>query len=708
MQKQSEYRKQEMEKCHIHLHDMLFEYLQRQTGNSKEDSPIANADVFKYQLFVCPDYCKKFKNGCQYCRLDDNVLTFIVGDEVAICYFNGCNSLPENYTFPSLKAISTDVAVNIGGDIENRVLISPEQISYTDWGILAIYIILIVANERELFDNKKSKILQQIVDDEPLTSLIDDQPTIKDKLERQQYVSLLGKKIVSTYVANIAKRKEEYIGSAFAINIEENYGYGKTSFLMMLRGWFEKHHSNQYIWIDFMPWLCDNTSSLISEFFHQLAEEICIDIDLRDEIIAYGNALACQAMKYSIGVQAPSLIKSHESSFKRYHDTIRKSLNDRPQLIVITIDDLDRLDKEEVMAVLKLIRDTADFPNIFYITATEHTYLYNVLKASNIEDPDRYIEKFFNLHFYLPAHEMNYRATFIKLFDVYANALDLDKEKRSEFDALKNEPILKDCFSDIRDLKCFINQLVIFLESLGNKDYNLYDAAMVALLQYKCSEIYKILRDKDDVLLKTKTSGTDCILELKEDPISEIRQRELLHFRDKNKNLSDPKKEEPIPDLSERHGKSRPYRNEHLGECILNVLFGSNTSNDEFSIKRVNNFFLYFSGKEHSKSITKAEASAIIGMDIKAYKEAIDKLFKQDRAEAFLQEIEYVIKNAKETDIPDIIRRTFYFQHCQYDHTPEERRRERSWYAISIQNQDLYSILYENDGRLYSKSIQKA
>ena len=120
------------------------------------------------------------------------------------------------------------------------------------------------------------------------------------------------------------------------------------------------------------------------------------------------------------------------------------------------------------------------------------------------------------------------------------------------------------------------------------------------------------------------------------------------------------------------------------------------------------NFFLYFSGKEHSKSITKAEASAIIGMDIKAYKEAIDKLFKQDRAEAFLQEIEYVIKNAKETDIPDIIRRTFYFQHCQYDHTPEERRRERSWYAISIQNQDLYSILYENDGRLYSKSIQKA
>lgn len=578
-------------------------------------------------------------------------------------------------------------------------------IDHVDWGLLAIYVIFVAANERWSFDRRKFKnTLQPIVDDEPLTPLIDDLPTLNDTLERQRYVSLLGRKIVSTYFYNNAKHDnkadstDESIGSAFAINIEEDYGYGKTSFLMMLKEWFEEHHKDQIIWIDFKPWLCDNSSSLISEFFHQLAEEISIDIDLRDEIIAYGNALASQAMKYSIGLQAPSLLKSHESSLKRYHDTIRQNLNDRSQLIVITIDDLDRLDKEEVMSVLKLMRDTADFPNIFYVTATEHTYLYNVLKSSGIEDPDRYIEKFFNLHFYLPAHEIDYKDTFIKLFGNFVSTISKEEEKSKEFDALRVEPILKNCFSDIRDVKRFVNQLIIYLESLDKKDYNLYDATLLSLLQYKCSELYKILRDRDDILLYTKYKGTDCILELKDDLVAEVEQQDFLKMMDKDKSQSEQENEAPVPGLAKRHGKEGPYRNEKLGERILHVLFGTNTSNDGFAIKRINNFFLYFSGREHSKSITKAETAAILNLELEAYKTAIDELFKQDRADAFLHEIEYVIRNAKETDILDIIRKVFYFQYCQYDHTPKDRRRKRSWYAISIQNQDLYSILYDMIG----------
>lgn len=484
------------------------------------------------------------------------------------------------------------------------------------------------------------------------------------------------------------------IGSAFAINIEEDYGYGKSSFLMMLKEWFEEHHKDQIIWIDFKPWLCDNSSSLISEFFHQLAEEISIDIDLRDEIIAYGNALASQAMKYSIGLQAPSLLKSHESSLKRYHDTIRQNLNDRSQLIVITIDDLDRLDKEEVMSVLKLMRDTADFPNIFYVTATEHTYLYNVLKSSGIEDPDRYIEKFFNLHFYLPAHEIDYKDTFIKLFGNFVSTISKEEEKSKEFDALRVEPILKNCFSDIRDVKRFVNQLIIYLESLDKKDYNLYDATLLSLLQYKCSELYKILRDRDDILLYTKYKGTDCILELKDDPVAEVEQQDFLKMMDKDKSQSEQENEAPVPGLAKRHGKEGPYRNEKLGERILHVLFGTNTSNDGFAIKRINNFFLYFSGREHSKSITKAETAAIMHLDLEIYKTAVEKLFEQDRADAFLHEVEYVIDNANEADILDIIRKVFYFQYKQYDYTPKDRRRERSWYATKVQAQDLFSILY--------------
>lgn len=612
------------------------------------------------------------------------------------------HSLCRYFRYHTMARLLTYVVIAVGILNLHGIVQWINCIDHVDWGLLTIYVIFVAATERWLFDRRKFKnTLQPIVDDEPLMPLIDDLPTLNDTLERQRYVSLLGRKIVSTYFYNNAKHDnkvdstDESIGSAFAINIEEDYGYGKTSFLMMLKEWLEEHHKDQIIWIDFKPWLCDNASSLISEFFHQLAEEICIDIDLRDEIIAYGNALACQAMKYSIGVQAPSLIKSHESSFKRYHDTIRKSLNDRPQLIVITIDDLDRLDKEEVMAVLKLMRDTADFPNIFYITATEHTYLYNVLKYSGIEDPDRYIEKFFNLHFYLPAHEIDYKDTFIKLLGNFVSTISKDGEKSKEFNALRAESILKTCFRDIRDVKRFVNQLIIYLESLGKENYNLYDATLLALLQYKCSELYKILRDRDDILLYTKYQGTDCILELKDDPVAEVEQQDFLKMMDKDKSQSEQENKAPIPGLAKRHGKEGPYRNEKLGERILHVLFGTNTSNDEFALKRTNNFFLYFSGIEHSKSITKAETAAIMHLDLEIYKTAVEKLFEQDRADAFLHEIEYVIDNANEADILDIIRKVFYFQYKQYDYTPKDRRRERSWYATKVQAQDMFSILYD-------------
>lgn len=381
-------------------------------------------------------------------------------------------------------------------------------------GLIILLILLIIVCEI-VFRKSIKRNKKDIVGDKTIKPLVGDQPTTGDKLGREEYVRLIGQKIFSTFVANNKQDKnkstehgkedvENGTVSAYAINIEEDYGYGKTSFLLMLRQWFLEHNSGQYTWIEFKPWLCDNSSSLISEFFNQLAQETNIDVELHKKIINYGNALASQVIRYGTGLELSGFFKLHKSSLKSMHDSIREGLNKNLQLIVITIDDLDRLDKEEVLAVLKLIRATADFPNIFYITATEHTYLYNVLKSSGISDPDRYIEKFFNLHFYLPAHEVDYKGIFIELFDDFANTIIRNDNRNKEYENLKKDPILKSCFSDIRDVKRFINQLVIFLEALGNKDYNLYDATMLALLQYKSPELYKLLRDKDDIMLVSK------------------------------------------------------------------------------------------------------------------------------------------------------------------------------------------------------------
>lgn len=183
-------------------------------------------------------------------------------------------------------------------------------------------------------------------------------------------------------------------------------------------------------------------------------------------------------------------------------------------------------------------------------------------------------------------------------------------------------------------------------------------------------------------------------------------------MRDKGKQEKG-EKEEPIKHISEYLGEQRPFRNELLGEQILNVLFGRQTVNEEFTIKRSNNFFLYFSGREYSKSITKAEATYILELELDSYKQAIDGLFKQKRAEAFLQEIEYVVGQTKNMDVIDIIRKLFYFQELQYDNLPiESRNEERSSYAIHIQSYDLSSVLYtlirDNSHKLYDRTTSSS
>lgn len=135
------------------LHNMLVKYLQQQKGISLATHRITEGKLFKYQILICPDYCKNYKNGCQFCKLDGNVLTFIVGDEIVICYFNACNGLPDYYTFQSVSSIMEEIPVNTGVDNEKRHNISPEQMTSVIADFKDIVIRKVIEKESDLIAN---------------------------------------------------------------------------------------------------------------------------------------------------------------------------------------------------------------------------------------------------------------------------------------------------------------------------------------------------------------------------------------------------------------------------------------------------------------------------------------------------------------------------------------------------------------------------
>ena len=190
---------------------------------------------------------------------------------------------------------------------------------------------------------------------------------------------------------------------SFVIHIGEHYGQGKTSFLMMLENEAKKCMDKKpAVYINFEPWLCDTETGIITEFFSIFRENLKEMLPELDKTVRDYATLLLSSVGYSssgFSIDFASLGMKNEGSLKSNHDRIREELQKINRPIIITIDDVDRLQSKELMMVLKLIRDTADFPNVFYIVAADNIHLKKMLNIQHIDDAETYLEKFFNLEF---------------------------------------------------------------------------------------------------------------------------------------------------------------------------------------------------------------------------------------------------------------------------------------------------------------------
>lgn len=118
--------------------------------------------------------------------------------------------------------------------------------------------------------------------------LYDDQPADKDAYGRDTSARLLIDKIFSTF-----NTKKSSKGS-LVININEAYGYGKTTFLKLIENELQQNHTNEYYLINFRPWLCDSEKAIIRELFTLLSNALGM-ADIKDDIQEYLYMLLLQS-----------------------------------------------------------------------------------------------------------------------------------------------------------------------------------------------------------------------------------------------------------------------------------------------------------------------------------------------------------------------------------------------------------------------------
>lgn len=548
-----------------------------------------------------------------------------------------------------------------------------------------------------------------------------DIPTSNDMFGRKGYARLLVEKIFASFYVNRSK----HIDHSFVIHIGEHYGHGKTSFLMMLGEELNKSKC-PVIKMNFEPWLCDTEAGIVSEFFEAFRIKVGeylpkLDGAIKDYMALLLSSIECEhsgiTFKFS-----PSF--GSKRTLKNAHDEIQRELCHIDRPIIITIDDVDRLQNKELMMTLKIIRDTADFPNVFYVVAADNLHLKQMLESLHIFDVETYLKKFFNLEFQLPANENVAFNKLIELLESKFETLNVGRKLVASYiSQIKDVTYIKEVFPNMRDVYRFINAYFLSIDSKKNiKELDLFDLFLLTMIQMLNGEYYMLLRDNYLRILEVVRSGNDILLRWRED-YNIIQKREekdalkqIERITEKDINVSKKEKHSEdvvIPAFEQTIDDSQISSNDIIPE-LMNILFGKNSRNvKENNACRHNMYFKYFANSNASYMVSRMKVVDMLYSDERTYIERLEKEFVLNRDDYFLSEFMYVIPIIHNIKTTQLLKRFFVFIECCYQH---KRFIDESYFIKSLAGYEglqiwtykLYPVLSIFYGRYQKRGVDKA
>lgn len=287
--------------------------------------------------------------------------------------------------------------------------------------------------------------------------------------------------------------------TSFAVALTGSWGTGKTTFLGLLKN---AMNNQKIVYMEFNPWMSSSVEMIIRDFFIALNSKLKqMGIQLEDEIDDYVKML----FNWNNGNLADKVKEAFHISDDQDIATLRGKISEGLNLLdgnlYILIDDIDRLQKEEIFEVLKLIRNTADFNHIVYIVTLDKGYVASSLKELGIVRNDEYLKKIFQVELKFPMFEQ-YLLTHLfkeKLLMHTQHQEELQNQlNKLEFVLSKADVVIYEYISNFRDVKRLVNEFVLNLDYINKQgvvaDFDIKDLFLIHLLEFVDEESYKIFR----------------------------------------------------------------------------------------------------------------------------------------------------------------------------------------------------------------------
>jgi len=322
----------------------------------------------------------------------------------------------------------------------------------------------------------------------PAAGFAEDYP-LETELEDSFLRRNMARKIANTIMLTDNKK-------SFAIGILGEYGSGKTSFMKLIELCVDR---DKAAFIHFNPWSAESTPNIQKDFFDLLSRKIYeIDPKLSGLVLDYSRKLSRVDSSAETLIKRVSFLTSlfKVDGYTDDYDKINKSLRNSEKKIIICIDDLDRLYNSEVMEVLRLIRNTASFANIFYLVAYERGYIQEAIRSVNANASLTYLDKIVQLEIPLPKREND---ALLKLLEQHL-FLFISEVHQNEFReyivryGFKNqfEFAYRTVFRNSRDVVRFINTFKLSYDLLGN-EVSFPHLFVLELIKFRYPLIYDML-----------------------------------------------------------------------------------------------------------------------------------------------------------------------------------------------------------------------
>lgn len=355
--------------------------------------------------------------------------------------------------------------------------------------------------------------------DKPITKRVDD---------------LFGR---SAFANNVVKIVSNFnIDENFVIGLYAKWGMGKTSTINLIQSELDKNDSLEGIYVN--AWTLEGSpEKILWNILDQISQKLTgksiqsrlntigkqmekvssgmlpFEMDAEFDFIGEGrNETKVSLGKIMNGVGYVGRLLASTEGIKKAKEKVEKTISEKGVKIVVFIDDIDRLNKSQIIDVFRLLSNIANYEGITFVLPFDKEYVNAAIEEQlpKGQGGDDYLEKIVQVPLHLPTIPRYTLDTVFtnKLLEVFkANGIVVDQQEIERFKSLYYSSSLNTYIDSPRAINKMINVLHSVLP-INYGEVNSIDTVAIEMIRVFDEEFYRNIYSNKDTLLKQRHYGS--------------------------------------------------------------------------------------------------------------------------------------------------------------------------------------------------------